>query len=339
MTFLVLLLTVACGHHRPALSLEPIVITASPALVDVSGLSNTEIVAEAAERRLRGDTDGAIARLNLVIEQQPPPPELPDALYQLGLCHERAERFELALEFYERLVTRHPDASASQDGWFRRALCLEYLGRHRQARRALARVATTNGLDLHDRLTLDLQRGISLVRSGRTRAGLRLMDAALAAADGSDQVTYLRAKSHVTRARIWLEAAERHDLDLRAGRQAAVLELRASHIAAAEKEVAAAAYLGEPEWILEGLLLLGDAYASLHRDLLTSRVPKALDAEGALVYREKVEEQARVLIVKAWNHYDTGVAKAGEWRFVGRPLPQLVSARDAIDLTSLDSEP
>ncbi len=339
MTFFVLLLTAACFHHPPVYALEPVVITASPEMVDVSGLTNSEIIDEAAERRLRGDTQGAIVRLELVLEQRPPPPELPDALYQFALCHEREDRFEQALSVYDRLVKEHPDALVTQDGWFRKGLCLDYLGRHREARRALSRVRTTQGLNLHDRLTLDLQRGISLVRGGRIRAGLALMDGALSAVEGSDQVTYLRAKAHVTRARVWLDSSADRDLDVPERKQLAVLEQRAEHLAAAEREVAAAAYLGEPEWILEGLLLLGDGYRDLHRDILDSRVPRDLDEESVAIYHAKVQERARVLIVKAWNHYDTGISKAGEWRYVGRPLPQLITAREAIDLVSLQQEP
>ena len=246
MTSLALLLVLACTHHSPPVSLDPVVITGSAELLDVMGLGNAEIIEAAADRRLRGDTDGAMARLRIVIEQDPPVAEQADALYQLGLCHEREERFDEALAAYERLVDSWPEAEAAQDGWFRRALCLEYLDRHREARRSLARIETTRGLDLHDRLTLDLQRGISLVRSGRTRAGLALIDGAARAAEGTDLVTYLRGKAHVTRARVLLEAAAALELSGSQARQERALEERASLLAAAEQQVAAAAYLGEP---------------------------------------------------------------------------------------------
>jgi tetratricopeptide (TPR) repeat protein len=338
MTSLVFLALLACAHV-PQTPHEPVVITGSATLNDVSGLTNREIIERAIERRHRGDTQGAIARLRLVLDQSPPAPEQPDALYQLGLCHERDERFEEALAAYERLVTEWPEASVSKDGWFRRALCLEYLDRHREARRSLARVEAAEGFDLHDRLTLDLQRGISLVRSGRLRKGLALMDDALAAAEGSDMVTYLRAKAHITRARVLLEEATALDMTGSQRRQERALTQRAALLAAAEQQVAAAAYLQEPEWILEGLLLLGRGYQALYDDLLASAPPRGLGEDGVRLYREEVAERSHVLLVKAWNHYDTGVAKAGEWRYVGRPLPALIAARDAIDLGSHASAP
>ncbi len=332
MTALVLAALLACAHRPAPVTLEPVVITGSAQLLDVVGLTNPEIIDAAVERRLRGDTAGAIARLQIVIEQQPPAPEQALALYQLGLCHERDERFDEALAAYDRLVQTWPASVVSQDGWFRRALCLEYLDRHREARRSLERVETTRGLDLHDRLTLDLQRGISMVRSGRLRAGLRLLDSASAAAEGTELVPYLRGKAHVTRARVLLDAAASLELSGSQRRQERALEQRAAYLADAEQQIAAAAYMGEPEWILEGLLLLGQAYLELHAAMLASSPPRKLSDEATAVYREEVAQRSQILQVKAWNHFDTGVSKAGEWGYVGRPLAQLVAARDAIDL-------
>ncbi len=333
-TFL-LPLVLACAQHQPPVAYEPVVITGSAQLLDVVGMSNAEIIEAAADRRTRGDTEGAIARLLLVVEQQPPVPEQAEALYQLGLCHEREERFAEAFEAYDRLVQAWPEAPSTQSGWFRRALCLEYLDRHREARRSLSQVETARGLSLHDRLTLDLQRGITLVRSGRTRAGLKLIEQATAAAEGSDQAVYLRAKAHVTRARVLLSEAAELELEGSQKKQEKRLEQRAARLAHAEQEVAAATYLGEPEWILEGLLLLGRAYLDLHQALMASTPPRGLGPEGESIYREEVAARSQVLLVKAWNHFDTGVAKAGEWRYIGRPLPDLVAARDAIDLALL----
>ncbi len=337
MTPFVLLFVLACAHRPVPISLDPVVITGSPELLDVVGLSNAEIIEAAVDRRLRGDTQGAITRLQLVVGQQPEAAEQADALYQLGLCHERDERFDDALAAYDRLVHAWPDAAVAQDGWFRRALCLEYLDQHREARRSLAHVQTAEGLDLHDRLTLDLQRGITLVRSGRSRAGLQLIESATAAAEGTDLVTYLRGKAHVTRARVLLDAARGLALTGSQKKQERTLKQRASYLAAAEKEVAAAAYLAEPEWILEGLLLLGQAYLDLHQALMSSTPPRKLSDEGKAVYREEVSRYSQVLQIKAWNHFDAGVSKAGEWRYIGRPLPDLVAARDAIDLGALPS--
>jgi tetratricopeptide (TPR) repeat protein len=338
-TSLLFLLCLACAHRQPTVTLEPVVITGSPALLDVVGLTNGEIIEAAAERRLRGDTVGAMARLQIVIEQSPPPPEQADALYQLGLCHEREERFAEALAVYDRLVQSWPEVRVSLDGWFRRALCLEYLGRDREARRSLERIETAEGLALRDRLTLDLQRGISLLRTGRTRAGLRLIDEAELAARGTDLVPYLRGKAHVAKARLLLEDADKLHLSGPQRAQQRALERRAALLAAAEQEVAAAAYLGEPEWILEGLLILGHAYLSLHEALMESRPPRSLSEAAEVVYREEVSSRAQVLLIKAWNHYDAGVSKAHEWRYVGRPLPDLIAARDAIDLGSAAVSP
>ncbi len=332
---LLLFLSLACAHRPATMTFDPVVITPAPQLADVSGLSNSEIIAEAAERRLRGDTAGARARLVLVISQTPAAEELPDALYQLGLCWERDESFEQALAAYDRLVGELPDAPAAQDGWFRRALCLEYMGKHREALQSLARVSTTQGLDLRDRITLDLQRGVSHLRAGRTRSGLRLIEQALVATEDSDLVPYLRAKAHTSRAELWLAEADRLQFTGSERRQVRVLEQRAAWLLQAEQEVAAAAWLAEPEWILTGLLRLGQGYQSLCDALVASRPPRDLSEEATAIYLDKLQERATLLQVKAWNHYDAGICKAEEWGYTGRPLPALIQARDAIDLGSL----
>jgi tetratricopeptide (TPR) repeat protein len=331
--FLPLLL--ACAPKPAGLAFEPVVITGGSRFDDVSGASNAEIVDEAAERRLRGDTAGALARLALVLSQAPPPPEAPLAHYQRGLCLEREERFEDALASYHALLQGWPAHELAQDGWFRAALCQEYLGRHREALRSLARVREDEGLDLHDRLTLDLQRGISLLRAGHVRRGARLLEQSLAAAEGSALVGYLQAKAHVSLARTWLEQGASLGLDGPQRRQARHLERRARGVAAAEREVTAATRFEEPEWILEGLLLLGDAYLSLADELLGARAPRGLSPEALAIFREQLAERAGLLTLKAWKHYDLGVSKAEEWRWDGRPLARLREARDAIDLAAL----
>jgi hypothetical protein len=137
----------------------------------------------------------------------------------------------------------------------------------------------------------------------------------------------------VARAREWTSEARDLALDGGQARQARRLEERAALLHRAEQEVAAAAYLKEPEWALEGLLVLGQGYEDLYDALLASPPPRGLDEEGRLRYREAVRDRARVLLAKAWKHYDEGVNVAARVGWVGRPLPDLEAARDAIDLS------
>jgi len=332
-----LFLVTACAHRTTPMLFEPLVITGSAELEESSGLSNAEIIEQALQRRLRGDTYGARMRLQLVLDQDPHPPERAAALYQLGLCHERDQRFADGLAVYDELVQLHADTPEAQNGWFRRALCLEGLGRHREAKRSLARVSTGEGLDLHDRLTLDLQRGISLVRSGRKRAGLALLNQALAASQGSDLVTYLRAKALVTRAWAQLDAAEDLHFDCIERKQGQRLELRSSLLSHAQDDVIAAGHLEEPLWLMEGLLVVGDGFRSLHEALLASRPPRRLTMEQRVIFREQLRKHSQVLLTKAWKRYDEGLSLAASLHYSGRPVPQLQAARASIDLAEVSA--
>ncbi|MBN1335457.1 MAG: tetratricopeptide repeat protein [Deltaproteobacteria bacterium] len=338
---LLLAALLACAHVRVP-DVDPVRLVA-PLLGSVPAypahVPDAALVEDAAARRLRGDLEGARGVLAFVLARETPSPAEAEALYQLGLCYEAEEETEVALAVYDRLVRTFPDAPVSQDGWFRRALCLESLGAHRQAVRSLERIRTSQGLDRHDRYTLDLQRGISLVRSGRRNKGLRLLDDALAATSDTEEVTYLRAKAYLTRARVWAEAAARIRFTGPDRRQARRLEERATYLRHAEAEVTAATALKEPEWILEGLLLLGRAYEDLRSDLLQASPPRGFSEEGVARWQAELETRTRILGTKAWRHYDEGVALAGRLGWVGRPLAELRAARAAIRLEALVKPP
>lgn len=330
-----LFLLLGCPHHLPETRMPAVLVAAESAPEDLTGRTAMELVETARERRLRGDLEGARYRLSLVLDDFPPSdPAQAAALYEMGLVLETADDFSAALEAYDRLVREWPEAPESVDGWFRRALCLEYLGHHRQALRSLRRIREA-GLSPEDQTILDLQRGISLLRTGRTRRGLALVQPALKATEETTQVPYLRAKAYVALARLLLEEAARLDLTGSERQVTAELTERASLIQQAEKEIVAATHLEEPEWILEGLLLLGQAYEALQADLRRSPPPRSLSDAQVTYFRAEMDRRAAQLLTKAWHHYDEGVTLAERLAWEGRPLPALLSARDAIDLGSL----
>lgn len=330
------LLLLGCHPRPPEVHLEPVLVTGSPALETFSGKTANQILAAAIDRRRKGDLEGARIRLELLLKRFPDAEARPMARYQLGLCYEREEAFNQALEQYTLLVEHFPKARPARDAWFRRALCLEYLGRHREALRSMRHIREGDLSD-RDRWMLDVQRGISKVRAGRHRRGLRMLDAALDRAEEVDAPSYLRAKAHVVRAELLLGVAARR-YDLQARREKRIvneLQERAELVLRAEREIAAATRLEEPEWILEGLLLLGNDYLHFQEALVSSPTPRRLEDEAARTYRQLLEERAQVLLLKAWRHYDEGIALAGRLQYTGRPVPALRQARDALKLEEI----
>lgn len=294
-------------------------------------LSPELILDQAIERREQGDLDGAEARL-LYLETLGDSSIVPGVLYQSGILHEHREDFVRALSYYDLLVGGHPRDPVARDGWFRRALCLEYLGRHREARKSLDQIPTEDGLDYNDRLTLDLQRGILLVRQGRLHKGLSLLDTTLKATENAPQGQYLRAKGYVTRAEAWVQASNRLTLNGSQRRSVRHLKARAELLSRAQAEVAAALVLQVPEWALEGLLTLGAGYEQLAVDLVAIPPPRNLSEEQQVYYHQELERKAQILRTKAWSHYDAGLTVAAQLQYRGRPLPAIKAAKEALKL-------
>ena len=108
------------------------------------------------------------------------------------------------------------------------------------------------------------------------------------------------------------------------------LEARAGLIMDAEADLVHVVEQHEPEWILRGLLDLGDAYITLREDMLRSPPPAGLSAEQATIYVAQVDKSTRVLIAKAFNAYDQGLIVAGTLNFEGELTETLRARRDAL---------
>jgi hypothetical protein len=287
----------------------------------------SEVLVEAIERRTRGDFDNAEARLQWLDANHP------SALvtYQSAVTAELSEEHETALLGYDEVLARHGDDDVAQDAAFRRALVLEDLGRHRDATQQVKRLQRSGHWSEPDHLSLELARGVNELGQGRTRRGLRRIGRSLAVLDGSKDVAWMQAKARAALARHLLDEAA--IIPMVNGRKAVKnLQIRASAISEAEHQIIAVATLGEPEYSLVGLELLGDGYMALHDDLLAAPVPKELTSDQADIFREALAERAGVLARKAWRYYDQGVSLAARTQWRGAISERLRARRDALGL-------
>lgn len=147
------------------------------------------------------------------------------------------------------------------------------------------------------------------------------------------EATYIQAKG-------WFglmahELAQVADLRLE-GRDKKVqknVEARGGALLNAETVVAQAIIpLEEPEWILAGVLMVGDGYAALGRDLMAAPPPRTLTPDQVAIYEAAVREKAAIVVRKAWTRYDTGLTYAGELGLENRYTRILAQRRDALDL-------
>ena len=70
--------------------------------------------------------------------------------YQLGILYEVEEEYSRALEAYQAVVERWPEDASADDARFRAAYCLEEVGEHRAALRAVRRLQRSGKWDEDD---------------------------------------------------------------------------------------------------------------------------------------------------------------------------------------------
>lgn len=246
--------------------------------------------------------------------------------YQIGVLFEVQEHWNAAIEVYETVAERWPDSATAADARFRRAYCLEELGLHKEATQAVKSLQADGRWSDEDTRSMNLQRGITELRAGRDRKGIRRILKNLSG--GSDDRTWIRAKARLALVRA--QVASSGEIVLKGDKKAARrLKQRAALISAAEKQAIVMFNLGEPEFALEGLLLLGDAYLQLYDDMLGYPPPRSIAPEDHEVYRQAVREKAAILKAKAHARYDEGVRVAARTQWVGSVTGRLTAKRDA----------
>ena len=247
--------------------------------------------------------------------------------YQIGVLYEVQEQWSKAVEVYAVISEQWPDTATASDARFRRAYCLEELGLHKESIAAVKGLQADGRWSVDDTRTMSLQRGIAEIQAGRERKGIRRILTNLS--NGQDDRTWIRAKARLALVRAQVAAAQQ--IVLKGDRKAARrLKQRSALISAAENQAIVMFNLGEPEFALEGLLLLGDAYLQLYEDMLSYPPPRSIEPENHVLYREAVREKASILRSKAHARYDEGVRVAARTQWVGSVTQRLTEKRDAI---------
>jgi len=286
-----------------------------------------ELLEEAVALRRVGAFDEAAAML--AAAKQTPGDVDEQVAYQSGVLLEVTEQWKKAAAAYEAVHAGWPDTPSAVDAQFRRAYCLEETGDHKASIRVVRSLQRRGQWSAADQASMSLQRGITETRAGRTRRGIRRI---LKTLDSTQMDrTWIQAKARLALVRAQTEAAE--TMVLKGNRKAARrLKRRSALIASAEKQAIAMFNLGEPEFALEGLLLLGDAYLALYEDMLEYPPPRSVPKDQREAYREAVGKKAEILRAKAHARYDEGVRVAARTQWVGSVTQRLIDARDRVAL-------
>jgi len=310
-----------------------VAIGGDDAVVDVATrtpLSQQDLLEEAVALRQVGAFDDAKRMLDQATATGGD--VLEEVVYQKGVLAEVTEQWSEAIVAYESVVATWPDSSSAQDARFRRAYCLEELGEHKAATAAVKQLQHDGDWSEDDSRTILLQRGITELRSGKIRRGIRRILFALES--GEDERTWIRAKARLALVRAQLDMASRIKFkgDKRAAKQ---LVKRAKLLEASEKQAIVMFNLNEPEFALEGLLMLGDGYLTLYEALVSTPPPRKV--KDTDTFRAAVRKKGAILRTKALARYGEGVRVAARTQWVGSVTQRLTAKRDAL-ATQLASE-
>lgn len=297
------------------------------ALLTAHAASADLLVDQAIGRIESGDYAGALILLD---ESERNDGADPDRIHYLrGVALELNGDPAAALALYDDGLERWPDSPLVDDRTFRAAEATATLGHPRQALRRLRHI-DADALDPTDRLKLELVQGIARVAAGQERRGLEQLGAALDDAT-PDQAAFYQAKARITWASVLLDEAERMRLRGREKKVVRRLTARAEHVAAIEAQVTSAAHLQEPEWVLAGLLLLGEAYAETAQAMLDSPTPGRLTDDQAQIYEEVLHERALTVFTKGSRHYGSGLELAARLGWQSRRVGELENAKQQLD--------
>lgn len=297
---------------------DPVEVVAAPP-------TQEELLEEVVALRRVGAFEDAA---RMLVRAQSTPGEVDEQVaYHAAVLDEVTERWAEAVVGYRAVIEGWPDSSSAADAWFRMAYCQEEMGDHKASIRTVRSLQRQEKWSATDDRSMELQRGIAETRAGKTRRGIRRILRALES--GEDERTWIRAKARLALVRAQTGAAAEIKLkgDAKAARR---LKSRSRLISSAEKQAIAMFNLGEPEFALEGLLLLGDAYLSLYDAMLEYPPPRSVPEEQRLIYRSTVEEKAAILRTKAHARYDEGVRVAARTQWVGSVTDRLIEARDRL---------
>lgn len=293
--------------------------------VEVPPPTQRQLLEEAVALRRIGAFDDASAMLDAA--RQASGDVADEVAYHTGVLLEVTEQWASAVAAYRRVTRTWPDSPSANDAGFRMAYCLEEMGQHKESVRTVRQLQRNGRWSEADERSMALQRGIAETRAGKTKRGIRRILKALDSGDSGR--TWIRAKARLALVRVQTEAAASMVFkgDAKAARQ---LQKRSQLIASAEKQAIAMFTLGEPEFALEGLLLLGDAYVALYDAMLAYPPPRSVPVEQHEAYRETVAAKSAILRSKAFARYDEGVRVAARTQWVGSVTERLMVARETV---------
>lgn len=301
----------------------------------------SSLFAEAGTLGETGACDAAIDLYDQIVERYPQSPEAPLALYNAGLCHERAGDLDAALQRYAAVLAGYAHRETARDARFRHGLTLQAQGFPRDALRDFRRLERGAAAETdREQAVLDAQIGSCLAALGRPVLATGRLVPALEILQALDPIedpdaAWYEAQIHVALGDILAGAAAAISLatpnqDLQRER----LERRLELVRKAGDHYRAAGTSDAPLWTCAAGFKLGQMVEVLRQDVLEAPAPRYLDEAQRDLYLATLEEITTRYLLQALEIYRETVAFAS---MAGVENRWVDAARERLE--SLELEP
>jgi tetratricopeptide (TPR) repeat protein len=310
--------------------MEPLVIAGD---VQLDGLNDEELFASGESAFAAQDYRRAARYFDRLVDFHPESKHFRAATYNAGLAHEKNGEWEDALSRFTQLADAGKGTGDALDAAFRQAEVLYHLTRYADAIVILSELAARTDLSRADRLQAQVQRGVCEVEDGRPEAAEASFRSALADYQSVEDKG-LVDDFYPAQAQFFLGEIYRLryqiislDPDKSVDELAKDLEYKAELLLSAQGHYLRAIRMGNGYWSTASGERIGGLYESLYEQMVSSPVPKELDAEEAQVYRQELRKKVRVLITKAINVYERTLEAAER---IGAANPFVERTRESL---------
>src|SRR5215471_4337767 len=270
--------------------MDPVEITADPRL---ERLNDEELFASGESAFAAHDYKQAARYFDRLVDFHPKSRHLRAATYDAGLAHEKNGDWEEALARFCVLADAPNGTGDALDAAFRVAEVLYHLGRPAEAtfRAALAEYQAVEDKSLVDDF-YPTQAQFFLGEIYRLRYQTISFDPGKSVDELSKD-----------------------------------LEYKAELLLSAQGHYLRAIRMGNGYWATASGERIGGLYENLYEQMMSSPVPKELDAEEAVVYRQELRKKVRILITKAINIYERTLETAER---IGAANPFVERTRESL---------
>lgn len=291
-------------------------------------LTDEEHIEQVRELQRVGRYDAAVQRLLFIQQRQ----DSPVIQFEMARNTELMGEYATALELYTQLHQQELEEGLQLEVAFRRALVLSDVDRHKEAIRSLRQLRRRFSLSKDDKVVVNLALGTSELQAGKKWMGIRHIQRNLELLESGQQHPWIQARARYALAQELLDQAHSIALSpIKTGTKLNdKLQERANLILAAEKQIAVVIQLDEPEYALQGLIDIADAMLILYDDLVAVPPPTSFTPDQAVLFRERMAQDASVLQEKAFNYYSKGLRYAEQLDWPGDIQDELREKREIV---------